>query len=71
MENKKLEIGQIIEMKKEHPCGSKEWKIWRTGIDIGMECLGCGRRIMVPRKKVEKGIKRIVSEPAEQENKSS
>ena len=47
-------------MKKKHPCGSFEWQIWRIGMDFGLKCSGCGRKIMMPRNKFEKGLKRIV-----------
>ena len=43
----KLELGDIAKMKKAHPCGSDRWEIVRTGMDIGIKCLGCGRRVLV------------------------
>ena len=55
----KLELGDIAKMKKEHPCGSDRWEIVRTGMDNGIKCLGCGRRVMVPRPKFEKAIKSL------------
>ena len=55
----KLELGDIAKMKKEHPCGSDRWENVRTGMDIGIKCLGCGRRVMVPRPKFEKAIKSL------------
>ncbi|MCL4426038.1 MAG: DUF951 domain-containing protein [Firmicutes bacterium] len=57
----RYEIGDVVKMKKPHPCGSYEWEITRTGIDFGLKCLGCGRRVMIPRVKFEKAIKSIVS----------
>ena len=45
----KVERGDIANMKKAHPCGSDRWEIVRTGMDIGLKCLGCGRRVLVPR----------------------
>ena len=56
----KLELGDIAKMKKAHPCGSDRWEIVRTGMDIGIKCLGCGRRVMVPRPKFEKAVKSLV-----------
>jgi hypothetical protein len=56
----KYQIGDIVKMKKEHPCGSNQWEIYRTGIDFGLKCLGCGRRVMIPRPKFEKGVKAVV-----------
>lgn len=54
-------IDDIVQMKKKHPCGSDEWKIWRMGMDFGIKCMGCGRKIMIPRPKFEKSVKKIVS----------
>jgi hypothetical protein len=55
----KLFEGDIIELKKQHPCGSKEWQILRTGMDFRIKCLGCGHSVMIPREKLEKRIKKI------------
>ena len=52
-----IQIGDIVTMKKQHPCGSKDWKILRIGADFRMECCGCGHIVMVPRVKAEKNIK--------------
>lgn len=49
----------MVETKKPHPCGSKEFKIVRTGMDFRMECLGCGKEIWISRPKLEKRIKKI------------
>lgn len=56
----KLAIGDIAKMKKAHPCGSDQWKIVRTGMDIGIQCMGCGRRVLVPRPKFEKALKLLI-----------
>lgn len=56
----RYEVGDIVKMKKAHPCGSDQWEITRTGIDFGLKCLGCGRRVMVARPKFEKAVKSIV-----------
>ncbi len=56
------EFGDIVELKKKHPCGSKEWKVLRVGADFRLECLGCGHQIMVPRTLVEKNTKKIRKE---------
>ncbi|MBE9507769.1 MAG: DUF951 domain-containing protein [Chloroflexi bacterium] len=48
-------------MRKVHPCGSYEWEITRVGADIGMRCLTCDRRVMLPRSKFEKRVKAILS----------
>lgn len=54
-----LRIGDIIKLKKPHPCGSSEWEILRVGIDFRLKCAGCGHQIMITRKQTEKNIKQI------------
>ncbi|MBL4930503.1 MULTISPECIES: DUF951 domain-containing protein [Clostridium] len=54
-------LGDVVLMKKQHPCGSSEWEVIRLGADIKIKCLGCGRLVMLPRSKFQKGIKKIVS----------
>ena len=56
-----LRVGDIVRLQKKHPCGGFEWQIVRIGADIGLCCATCGRRILVPRAKIEKRIKKIVS----------
>lgn len=53
----KYDIGDIIELKKLHPCGSKMWKILRVGVDYRLECEGCGHIILIPRIKLYRMIK--------------
>ncbi len=57
--------GDIIEMKKTHPCGSSQWEILRTGLDFRLKCQGCGRVLMLPRPKFEKSFKRIIRKAGE------
>ncbi len=57
-----VRVGDKLVMKKPHPCGSTEWRVTRVGADFKLTCLGCGREIMSPRSKVERGIKRIERE---------
>ncbi len=52
--------GDIVEMKKEHPCGGKQWEIVRTGIDFRIKCMKCQHQVMVPRIKFEKSVKKII-----------
>ena len=47
-------IGDLVRMKKAHPCGSNIWKIYRVGMDFGITCQGCGHHVMIPRPKFEK-----------------
>jgi len=54
-------VGDILEMKKPHPCGEKRFRVMRTGSDIRLVCEGCGRDMVLPREKVEKAIRRIHS----------
>lgn len=55
-------LGDIVQMKKEHACGSKEWEIIRLGADIKIKCLGCERIVMLPRSKFEKRVKKIIKQ---------
>ena len=55
----RYEVGDIVTLKKQHPCGSKEWEILRVGADFRLKCRGCGHQVMVPRKLVEKNTREI------------
>ena len=55
----KIEVEDILTLKKIHPCGSQQWKVIRVGTDIGIKCVGCGHFVMVPRQKLEKAIREI------------
>ena len=52
-----FEVGEIVKLKKPHPCGSHEWEILRVGADFRLKCMGCGRQVMTERKMVEKNAK--------------
>lgn len=54
-----IQVGNIVKLKKSHPCGSFEWEVLRIGADFRLKCMGCGHQIMTPRKQVEKNIKEI------------
>ena len=54
-----VRLHDILELKKQHPCGSSEWEVLRVGMDFRLKCLGCGHEILVPRGKIEKNIKKI------------
>lgn len=58
--HKIFELGDIVKMKKQHPCGTNAWEIIRTGADIKIKCTGCGRIVMLPRSKFEKDMKSII-----------
>lgn len=61
MEIIKYRVNDIIELKKPHPCGSKQFKVLRVGSDIRILCLGCSRDMTVDRIKLEKATKKIVN----------
>lgn len=56
----KINVGDVVKLKKMHPCGSNIWEITRTGIDIGLKCRGCGHRVMIPRTKFERVCKQVI-----------
>lgn len=53
-------IGDVVKMKKAHPCGSSEWEVTRIGMDFGMKCCGCGHYVMLARPKFMKAVKAVV-----------
>ena len=55
----RFSVGDVLEMKKNHPCGVNRLEVKRVGSDIRVVCLGCGRDMTLPRIKLEKGIKRV------------
>lgn len=54
-----IAVGDILKLKKKHPCGSFEWEVLRIGADFRLKCLGCGHQVMLGRPQVEKSIKSI------------
>jgi hypothetical protein len=54
-----LQLNDVVRMRKAHPCGSYEWKVTRLGADIGLECKGCGRRVMLTRRELARRVKTI------------
>ncbi|MBQ4627109.1 MAG: DUF951 domain-containing protein [Clostridia bacterium] len=57
-----VRVGDILLMKKKHPCGSEKFSVQRIGADFRIKCIGCGREVMLERVKVEKNIKKIIRE---------
>jgi hypothetical protein len=51
-------VGDIVQMKKTHPCGSDRWEVLRTGVDFRIRCMGCGRVVLLPRPKFLKGVRK-------------
>lgn len=63
------EVGDIVKLKKPHPCGNQEWEILRVGADFRLQCMGCGHQVMAERKMVEKntrGLKKKAEEKREE-----
>ena len=58
-----VRVGDVLTMKKQHPCGSVRWEVLRTGMDFRLRCLGCGREILIPRAKAEKGVRSVSRTP--------
>ena len=61
-----IHVGDVLELKKEHPCGSRQWHVLRVGMDVRLRCVGCGHELMIPRSKAEKSIKKVIR-PGEDE----
>lgn len=55
-----VKIGDTARLRKPHPCGSYEWEVVRIGADIGLKCLKCGRRVLLPRSDFERRLKVLV-----------
>lgn len=60
-----LSLGDIVQMRKAHPCGSDRWEIIRTGADIKIKCMGCSRIVMLDRPDFEKRVKKVIGSRAE------
>ena len=58
-----VRVGDVLEMKKEHPCkekGSKRFLVTRVGMDFKLKCMGCGHEVMLPRSRAEKNIRKVI-----------
>lgn len=64
----RFSLGDVVEMKKPHPCGSKQWEVTRTGADFRIRCLGCDHQVMLPRPKFEKSVKKILKSAAAEQS---
>jgi len=58
-----INVGDTLRLKKQHPCGSREWEVLRVGADFRVKCKGCGHQVMIARKLLEKKIKEVVVSP--------
>ena len=63
--DEKIQVGDVIKMKKQHPCGTNQWEVIRVGMDFRLKCEGCGRQVMVPRKLVEKNFRGFIKRAEE------
>jgi hypothetical protein len=59
-----LRLEDVLRLRKPHPCGSFDWRVVRLGADIGLRCLGCDRRVLLPRSTLERRLKQVVSSGA-------
>ncbi|MDI3256685.1 MAG: DUF951 domain-containing protein [Kyrpidia sp.] len=72
MVEKSYRLGDVVEMRKVHPCGANEWTIIRMGMDIRIKCVRCGRSVLLPRAKFERHLKRVLRiDPSAQPPSSS
>ena len=55
-----LKLDDVVRLRKPHPCGSTDWVVVRLGADIGIKCLGCGRRVLLPRRELARRLKAYV-----------
>jgi hypothetical protein len=63
-----IHLGDIVRMRKPHPCGSYEWEVVRVGTDVGLVCQTCGRRVLLPRGVFNKRLKTILKPAADATN---
>jgi hypothetical protein len=62
---KEVQVGDLVRLRKPHPCGSYEWRVVRIGADIGIKCQVCGRRILLDRRSFNKRVKSVIRRSAE------
>jgi hypothetical protein len=55
-----VQIDEVVRLRKPHPCGSSDWQVVRLGADIGLKCLGCQRRVLLPRAEFERRVKSFI-----------
>jgi len=64
----KYEIGQLLQLKKKHPCGEDKWEIVRLGADVKLKCSGCGRMVFLEREELTRRTKKILGRSEEKDN---
>ena len=62
-----LRMGDVVRLKKQHPCGSYEWEVVRLGADIGIRCQKCARRVLIPRPVLERRIRQITQRESQEQ----
>ena len=60
-----IQVGDVLELKKTHPCGGRRWLVLRVGMDFKLRCEGCGHELMIPRSKAEKSVKKVIKAEAD------
>jgi len=63
-----LKLDDHVRLRKPHPCGSYDWKIVRLGADIGLQCLQCGRRVLLTRRTLAKRLKAVIPVPQNEQS---
>lgn len=66
MDDKEYGLNDVVQMKKQHPCGENNWKIIRMGMDVRIKCLGCERSVLIPRNQFSKKVKKIINKAESQ-----
>jgi hypothetical protein len=66
-----INLGDIVRLKKKHPCGSDQWRVVRLGADIGIKCLGCQRRVLLERAVFERRVKEFIARGGEDSESSA
>jgi len=62
---KEVQVGDLVRLRKPHPCGSYEWRVVRIGADIGIKCQVCGRRVLLDRSSFNKRVKTVIRRSAD------
>ena len=68
--HEQLYLGDVVEMRKAHPCGGLQWEVVRVGADIGLVCLTCARRVMLPRRQFARRAKKFIRRGAQNSDRS-
>lgn len=58
-------LGDVVQTRKQHPCGNDQWQVYRLGADIGLRCIKCDRRVLMPRREFNRSVKKLISRQQE------